>query len=143
MVNATALRSHSPLFGLFQQFLRRVLPVSLRIVLRPPPQVHARLLNALLRLPTQFLVRPARVRRQVQHVSRPAADDLVLQILTAGGAEGFDHVEDGRAFASAEIPRPDARVVLAQVGKGGQVASGQVEDVNVVTDRGAIGRAVV
>ena len=50
----------------------------------------------------------------------------------------MNHVEDGRAFASAEVPGADARVVVAEVVESDEVASREVEDVNVVADWGAV-----
>lgn len=52
-------------------------------------------------------------------------------------------MEHGAAFAGAEVPGAHARVVCAQVVEGFEVAVGEVEDVDVVADGGAVVGGVV
>jgi len=94
-------------------------------------------------LPAQLLVRPGRVGGEVEDVSGTAANDLVRQVATDGGGEGLDHLEHGAASAGAQVPRADARVLRAEVVEGNQVTFGQVEDVDVIADGGAVFRVVV
>ena len=144
--DATNERSSNPrlpISRLLQQFLRRTLPVALGIVLGPAPQVLARLLDAALRLPAQLLIRARRVRRQVQDIARATRHHLVRQVAAHRFPKRLDHVEDRRALAGAEVPGAHARVVRAQVVERDEVALGQVEDVDVVADGGAVVRVVI
>ena len=139
MLSSPLLPILTILLQLLQQLRWRALPIPLRIILRPPPQILTRVLQRPLRLPPQLLVRLFRVRRQVQHVPGPPSDDFIGQVSAYGGAEGFDHVKDGAAFACAEVPGSDAGMVIAEVVEGDEVALGEVEDVDVVADGGAVG----
>ena len=128
---------------LLQQLRRRILSVSLGVVLRPPPEILARIDQRALRLPAQLLVRASRVGGQVEHIAVAARSDFVRQIAAHGGAEGLDHLEDCAALAGAQVPGAHARVVGAQVVEGLEVAIGEVEDVDVVADGGAVVGGVV
>ena len=77
----------------------------------------------MLRLPAQLLVRAGRVSCEVQHITLPPLDDLVRQVAAHGMREGFDHVVDSAAFASAQIPGAYARVVGAKMVEGDQVSA--------------------
>ena len=52
-------------------------------------------------------------------------------------------MEDCAALSGAEVPGFDAGVVGAEIGEGDEVAAGEVEDVDVVADGGAVGGGVV
>lgn len=52
-------------------------------------------------------------------------------------------MENGTALASAKVPGAHARVVGAQVVEGLEMTSGQVEDVDVIADCGAVVGGVV
>lgn len=131
------------LLQLIQQLLRGALSVALRVVLGPAPQVLAGVLEGELGLPGQLVVGAGGVGGQVEDVAGAAANDGIGKVAADGGAEGFDHVEDGAALAGAEVPGPDAWVLVAQVVERGEVAAGQVEDVDVVADGGAVVGGVV
>ena len=62
----------------------------------------------------------------------------LVQIATDGGGEGLDHLADGAALAGAEVPGADTGVVLTEVVERCEVAVGEVEDVDVVADGGAV-----
>ena len=47
------------------------------------------------------------------------------------------------AFSRAEVPSTHARFVLAEVFERDEVALGEVEDVDVVADRSAVGGVIV
>ncbi|KAJ6444934.1 LOW QUALITY PROTEIN: putative quinone oxidoreductase [Purpureocillium lavendulum] len=122
-----------------QQLRRGVLAVALGVVVDPAPQVLARLLHGELRLPLELLVGQRRVGRQVQDVTRSARDHLVGQVAADDGAKGLDHLEHGAAAAGAQVPGLDARLVLAQVVEGDEVAPRQVDDVDSVAVMSADG----
>ena len=128
---------------LLQQLRRGILSVSLGVILRPPPEILARVDQRALCLPAQLLVRARRVRGQVEHVAVAAGSDFVGQIAAHGGAEGLDHLEDRAALAGAQVPGAHAGAVCAQVVEGLEVAVGEVEDVDVVADGGAVVGGVV
>ncbi len=135
----------SSLLGLdrLDQLGGRLLSVSLGVVLDPPPEVGAGVFHAELRLPLQLLVGTRGVRREVEDIASSPGDDLVGQITARGGAEGLDDLEDGAAAAGAKVPLPHARLVLPEVVECDQVALREIENVDVVTDGGAVPRGVV
>lgn len=97
---------------------RGLLAVALRVVMDPAPQVLAGLLHGKLRLPVELLVGQRGVGRQVQNITRPAGDNLVLEVAADDGAEGIDHLEHGAAAAGAQVPGLDAGLLLAEVVEG-------------------------
>jgi len=56
-------------FDSLRQLGRRVLPVSLWVVLDPSPQIGACLLHGALRLPLELGVGQGRIGREVEHVT--------------------------------------------------------------------------
>mgnify|MGYP006976761522 CR=1 FL=1 len=126
-----------------QQLGRRFLPVALRVVLDPAPQIRASILERASRLPLQLLIGQGGIGGQVQDVAVPPADNFIGEIAADNLAEGLDHFEDSAATAGTQVPGADTRLVLSQVVESGQVAVGKVEDVDVITNRSAVARGVV
>jgi hypothetical protein len=93
--------------------------------------------------PAQLGVGTFRIGSQIQHVACPPANDFVGQIAADGFGEGLDHVIHGAAFAGSQVPGSDAGMLGTQVVQGDGVAAGQVEDVDVVADGGAVFGCVV
>lgn len=131
------------LLQLRQQLSRRLLTVTLGVILGPAPEILAGLLEGVFGGPAELGVGAGRVGSQVEDVTGATRGNLVGEVAAHGGGEGLDHLVDGGALAGAEVPGADAGVVLAQVVQGLQVAVGQVEDVDVVADGGAVVRGVV
>jgi len=123
--------------------LRRRLPISIRVVLRPLPQTLTLICQRPRRLPTELLLCPVHLCREVKHVAGTSLNDLVGEFAANGFIEGGDHFKDGGANAGAEVPGAHARVDGAEVVEGSQVAGGQVFDVEVVADGGAVFGVVV
>lgn len=117
--------------------------VPLGVVPRPAPEVLAGLLEGALGLPAELGVGARGVGRQVEHVSGAAGGHLVGEVAADGGGEGTDHLVDGAALAGSQVPGADTGVVGAQVVEGLQVAVGKIQDVDVVTDGGAVMGGVV
>ena len=136
-------RNPSSLLHISEELGRGVLAVALGVVRDPSPEVVAGLLHRELRLPLELLVRASGVGRQVQDVALPALLDLVGQVPADHLAEGLDDFEYRAPTAGAQVPLLDARLVLPQVVQGDQVAPGQVDDVDVVANGGAVARRVV
>ena len=128
---------------LLKELLGRVLPVALRVVLGPAPQVLARILERALGTPAELGVGAGGVGGEVEDVACAAGRDFVGQVAADGGREGLDHLVDGATLAGAQVPGADAGVVLAQVVEGGEVAVGEVEDVDVIADGSAVLGVVV
>jgi hypothetical protein len=126
-----------------EELSRWLLAVSLRVVLRPQPEILTGLLEGTLSLPAELLAGAAWVGGQVQDVAGTARSNLVGLVLADGRGEGLDHLVHGAAATGSQVPCAHARLVGAQVVEGFQVAVGQVQDVDVVTDGGAITRVVV
>src|SRR5579875_920733 len=103
----------------------------------PPPGVGTRLLDAQLRPPPEDVGGQRRVGVAGGDVTGPAADDLVGDAPARRLFEGGDELEHRRAPAGAEVDG-FGRARLGQVVEGGQVAPGQVDDVDVVPDAGAV-----
>lgn len=101
------------LFQLLQQLPWRSLPISLRIILRPPPQILTRLLQRPRRLPPQLAIRTGRIARQVEDIAIAPRSNFIGQVTTHGVTEGFDNFKDGAAVAGAEVPGAYARTVGA------------------------------
>ena len=121
-----------------QQLRRRILAVPRRVVRHPAPEVGTGVLQGQLCLPLQLLVGERGVGREVEHVPEPPVDDLVREVAADRGAEGLDHLEDGAAAAGAQVPGLDTGVVLPEVFQGSQVATCEVEDVDVVANGSAV-----
>jgi hypothetical protein len=68
---------------------------------------------------------------------------LIREIAADGFAEGLDHFKDSGATAGAEVPGAHTGVVGAQVVEGFEVALGEVEDVDIIADGGAVVGGVV
>jgi hypothetical protein len=128
---------------LLNELLGRLLPVALRVVLGPAPQILARILECVLGTPAKLGVGTGGVGGEVEDVAGAARGDFVREVAADGGGEGLDHLVDGAALAGAQVPGANAGVVLAEVVEGGEVAVGEVEDVDVVADGGAVFGVVV
>lgn len=117
--------------------------VSLRVVLSPAPEVLAGVFEGALSLPAELLAGAGRVGGQVQHITGTTGGDFVRQVTADGGREGLDHLVHGAATTGSQVPCAHARVVGAQVVERKQVAVGQIQDMDVVTDGGTIARVIV
>lgn len=126
-----------------QQLRGRLLSVSLGVVADPPPEVLTGLLHGELSLPVQLGVGQSRVGSQIQDIAGSAGNDLVFQIAPNDSAECLDDLEDGAATARAQVPGLDTGLVGAKVVESDQVASGKIDNVNVVSDGGSVARGVV
>lgn len=124
--------------NLLHKFLRRLLTVALRVVLSPAPEVGASILKSELGTPAELLVGAGGVGGEVEDVAGAARRDLVGQVAADRCAEGLDHIVDGAALAGAEVPGAHAGLLLAEVVERDEVAVGQVQDVDVVADGGAV-----
>src|ERR1700760_3448441 len=74
--NLLLLRFSNPL----QEFLWWLLPVSLWIIFRPPPQIGARVLKRELRCPPKVLVSKLWIRGQVEHISVSSRSYLIGEV---------------------------------------------------------------
>lgn len=128
---------------LVDELLRRLLPVALRVVLCPAPQILASILKSVLSTPAELGVGAGGVGGEVEDVACAARSDFVRKVAADGGGEGLDHLVDGAALAGAQVPGADTGVVLAEVVEGCEVAVGEVEDVDVVADGGTVLGVVV
>lgn len=128
---------------LLDELLGRLLPVALRIALGPAPQILASILESELGTPAELGVGAGGVGGKVEDVTCAAGSDFVGKVAADGGGEGLDHLVDGAALAGAQVPGADAGVVLAEVVERCEVAVGEVEDVDVVADGGAVLGVVV
>lgn len=131
------------LLQLSQQLRRGLLAVALGVVLGPEPEILAGLLEGTLGGPAELFGGTGSVGSQVENVTGTAGSNLVREVATDGGAEGADHLVDGAALAGTQVPGADTGVVGAEVVQSLQVAVGQVENVDVVTDGGAVVGVVV
>jgi hypothetical protein len=68
---------------------------------------------------------------------------LVGQILPGSFAEGLDHLEHGGPASGTEVPGFNTGILVTQVVERDEVAVGEVEDVDVVANGGAILGGVV
>ena len=128
---------------LLNELLRRLLPVALRVVLSPAPKILASIFKSELGTPAELGVGTGGIGGEVEDVACAARGDLVGKVAADGGGEGLDHLVDGAALAGAQVPGADAGVVLTEVVEGCEVAVGEVEDVDVVADGGAVFGVVV
>lgn len=109
---------------LLKKLFRRLLPVPLRVVLGPPPQIITRILQRVRRLPAELFVRTCRIGSQIKHIALSSANDFVREIPAHRLGECLDHVEDCAASASAQVPGPDTGVVLTEMVDCDGVAAG-------------------
>lgn len=101
-----------------KQLSRRLLTVSLRIVLSPEPQILTSLLESTLSLPFKLLSSAGRVRCQIQDVTGTARRNFVGQVTANSSRKGFDHFVNGAAASGTQVPGADAGVVGAEVVEG-------------------------
>lgn len=80
---------------------------------------------------------------EIKDVTSATGGNFVGLVLSDGVGEGTDHLVDGAALASAQIPGADTRVVGAEVFQGLDVAVRKIQDVDVIADGGAVVRGVV
>jgi hypothetical protein len=119
----------------------------------PPPQVRAHRREVTGRGEAELALRERGVRGEVGDVAAPAADDGGLVAEAGRGAHRLDDLQHGLPAALAEVVRLVARGARGRAveeGGGGrervegeEVALGEVEDVDVVPDAGAIARALL
>lgn len=95
------------------------------------------------RLPAELRVGPRRVGCEVQHVARAARRNLVRHVPADGVRKCPDHLVHCAALASAQVPGAHPGVVGEEVVQGFEVAVGEVQNVDVVADSGAVARVVV
>lgn len=126
-----------------QQLRRGLLSVALGVVRHPVPEILAGILQGQLRLPVELLVGARRVGSEIQNIALSARHNLVWQVTAHDLAEGIDHLENGAATSRAEVPCLETRLLLTQVVEGDQVATGKIDDVDVVTDGSSILGGVV
>lgn len=126
-----------------EQLRRRVLAVSLGVVADPSPQVLTCILHLQLRLPVQLLVGQAGVGRQVEHITLPPVNNLVVEVSAHDRAERLDHLENGGSPSGAQVPGLHTGLVRPQVVERDKVALGKVAYVDVIADGGAVAGGVV
>lgn len=80
---------------------------------------------------------------QVEDVTGATLLDFVGQFATDDGVEGLDDLEDSGAAAGAKVPGLDAGLLLAEVVEGDEMTSGEVKDVDIVSNGCAVARVVV
>jgi hypothetical protein len=128
---------------LLNELFRGLLPVTLRVILSPAPEILASILKRALGTPAELGVGAGSIGSKVENITSTARSDLVGEVAADGGGEGLDHLVDCAAPAGAQVPGADAGVVLAEVVESREVAVRQVEDVDVVADSGAVFGVVV
>jgi hypothetical protein len=121
-----------------KQLSRRLLAITLRIVLSPQPKIITSLLERALSLPAKLCVRASRVSSEVKDITSATGRNLVGLVLSDGSGECADHLVDGAALSGSEVPGAHAGVVGAQVVEGFEVAVGEIQNVDVVADGGTV-----
>lgn len=116
---------------------------ALRVGLDEAPGVVARVLQGELGLESELAFGEVALGGEVQDVPGPSRHHLVGDLSTDGLVEGPDDVQDGRPFAGANVPCLAAFVATREFLTGAEVGDGEVDDVNVVPDRGAVVAVVV
>ena len=79
------------------QLSRRILAITLGVILCPPPQILTHIVQRPLGLPAKLIVGAGRVGREIQHVTATSRGDLVLELVAHSLGEGVDHFIDGAA----------------------------------------------
>ena len=116
--------------------------VAVWIVALPVPGVAANLFDAAPCLPAQDFKRLVCVGPGVLDVACAARADFVSDVVTAGLAEGFDHVEHAIWIACAEVEDFGALVRGFILGSY-DVSLCEIHYVYVVTAAGAVRRVIV
>lgn len=86
----------------------------------------------------QLLVSESGVRGQIQDVTLATLRDLVREITAHDIGKGLYHFKYGGSLAGTEVPGFDAGLVLAEVLERDFVALGEIENVDVIADCGAV-----
>ena len=116
--------------------------VAVRVLLLPVPAVGAHLLDAVLSHPAQLVFGLGGVSVALGDVAGAAGIDDVGDGLAAGFLEGMDDIQHAVTLAGAEVADEEAAVRF-QLLDGADMAAGQVHDMDVVADAGAVGSGVV
>src|SRR5436190_12407678 len=121
--------------------------IATRMPLSPlPGRSDHRLEVGACRSPAEDLRRSFRARHQQWRVTGPARSDRVRDRMPDDGLGSREHLADGEAAGVAEVERE--RLVRPRVVEGGrlegeEVSVGEVGDVDVVADAGAVRRRIV
>src|SRR5215208_7276691 len=117
--------------------------ISLWVLRLPAPGVGAHLVDRPGCGPAQLGLGLRGVGVRLGDVAAAARGDLVREVAAARAGEGPQHLHDRARPAGAEVPGRDRLVGGCQTLEGGDVAGGEVLDVQVVAAAGAVGRGVV
>lgn len=131
------------LLQLSQQLGRRLLTVTLGVVLGPEPEILTSILKSASGGPAKLVGSTVGIGSQVKDITITTGSNLVSKVTTDSSGESLDHLVDGRALTSTQVPGTNTGVVGAQVVEGLQVTISQVENVDVVTDGSAVVGVVV
>jgi hypothetical protein len=107
---------------LLNELFRGLLPVTLRVILSPAPEILASILKRALGTPAELGVGAGSIGSKVENVTGTTRSDFVGKVAADSGGERLDHLVDGAASASTQVPGADTRVVLAEVVKSREVA---------------------
>src|SRR3954466_2969502 len=122
-----ALRGSNPLSSATLDSVR----VTVRVLRRPTPAVLAHLVDGATGGPAQLALGLCGVGVRLGDVPGTPGGDLVGQVLAASPGEGVDHLLDRRRPAGAEVPGRHGFVCGSELLEGGDVAGGEVLDVEV------------
>ena len=107
----------------------------------PVPGVAAHIFEVLFSGEAEEFCRLFAVSIASSDVAAAAGEELIGYVVSAGFGKSFYHVEDGVAYAGTDVE--DADAVLFDMFEGVDVGFGQVDDVNIVADAGAVGGVVI
>ena len=116
--------------------------VAVGVVLLPIPAVGTHLLDAVLSHPAQLILGLGGVGIALGDIAGTAGIDHIGELLAAGLLKGMDDIQHAVAVAGAQVADEQAAVGL-QLLDGADMAAGQVHDMDVVADAGAVGSGVV
>jgi hypothetical protein len=127
----------------FEQLLRRILTIALRVIADPFPQVGASILKSEFRLPVQLLICTGWVGCQIKHIACTSSNNFILELMADNFAERIDHLKDSAATSRPQIPSSNARLLLSEVVKSSEMTFGEIDHVDIIADGCAVSGFVV
>ena len=128
--------------GLTAVTIHHFLFKPIRVPLLPVPTIPDHLIDPILRTPAKLTLSLRRVRVNDRNVAGTAVINDIRNLDAIHTFKGFYELQNAVALPCSQVIRNQATVVLDRL-KSVHVASGEVHDVDVVPDAGAIRCVIV
>mmetsp|Transcript_36885 Transcript_36885/g.62758 ORF Transcript_36885/g.62758 Transcript_36885/m.62758 type:complete len:202 (-) Transcript_36885:163-768(-) len=119
-------------------------PIPHRIGTLPPPRILTHFRGTQLRFPSQQILCLLWIGIQFRYIPRPSFDDFVRYRSSCRLPHSLDQFQYRDSVPGTEIDRLATYTGIGvEFVEGGDVSFGEVDDVDVITDTGAVGGVVI